>query len=582
MSEPASALSRLFAAERREGDAVWFSLPGGAVLFDSGEAADQLYLLHAGRLGVFRREAGGEPAFAGIVRPGEPVGEQALLAGTQHTARVVALRDSEIFALPRSEFFKAAERDPAVTTEIARLTIARSRRPLAGAGSAGPSVFGFVATSEAVKVRPLAEAVAKAVSGAGYTCEVLGVETQPAPTEWFSQVEREHDFVLYAGEADEPGWRRIVGRQSDRLFRVGSGGASPPAQDSDECLALQAHRLVDLILVHGPEVRAPSGSAAWLEALAPARLFHIREGDQADIQRLARLITNRAVGVVFSGGGARAYAHVGAIKALREAGEPIDFLGGASMGAIIAAGVAKGWDDAELEARVRKAFVDTSPLDDVALPLLAMTQGLKVAQRLEEHFGDTDIADLWRPFFCVSSNLTSGTYQIHQKGSLREALRASISLPGVMPPATDGANVLVDGAVMKNFPADLMRAVQTGPILGVDVTRGRSITAAEVARPSSVWKWIWSGEWRKGPPIVSLLMRAATVSSGRDLAASREATDVLVLPDLAGVEIRDWKAFEPAVEAGYRATKAALEALDRPLTDLRRRPHMADLFVSPG
>ena len=77
-------------------------------------------------------------------------------------------------------------------------------------------------------------------------------------------------------------------------------------------------------------------------------------------------------------------------------------------------------------------------------------------------------------------------------------------------------------------------------------------------------------------------MRAATVSSGRDLAASREATDVLVLPDLTGVEIRDWKAFEPAVEAGYRATKAALDTLDRPLTDLRRRPHLADLYVTSG
>ncbi|HYD44344.1 MAG TPA: patatin-like phospholipase family protein, partial [Phenylobacterium sp.] len=369
---------------------------------------------------------------------------------------------------------------------------------------------------------------------------------------------------------------------SDRLFRVGRGDRAPPPADPAESQALQAHRLVDLILTHAPQARFPSGSAAWMDALSPARLFHIRDGDGADIQRLARLITNRAVGVVFSGGGARAYAHIGAIKALREAGEPIDFLGGASMGAVIAAGVAKGWDDEELEARVRKAFVETSPLDDIALPLLAMTQGLKVSQRLEEHFGDTDIADLWRPFFCVSSNLTSGTYQVHQKGSLRQALRASISLPGVMPPATDGPNVLVDGAVMKNFPADLMRAVQTGPILGVDVTRGRSITAAEVARPSSVWKWIWSGEWRKGPPIVSLLMRAATVSSGRDLAASREATDVLVLPDLTGVEIRDWKAFEPAVEAGYRATKAALEALDRPLTDLRRRPHLADLYVTSG
>jgi NTE family protein len=67
-------------------------------------------------------------------------------------------------------------------------------------------------------------------------------------------------------------------------------------------------------------------------------------------------------------------------------------------------------------------------------------------------------------------------------------------------------------------------------------------------------------------------MRAATVSTGRDLAAAREATDVLVTPDLTGVEIRDWSAFEPAVEAGYRATMEVLDKLDRPVTELRRRP----------
>ena len=87
-------------------------------------------------------------------------------------------------------------------------------------------------------------------------------------------------------------------------------------------------------------------------------------------------------------------------------------------------------------------------------------------------------------------------------------------------------DVLVDGAVMKNFPADVMRASQLGPIVGVDVSGERNITADDVARPESAWRWIRSGEWRKGPPIVSLLMRAATVSTGRDLAAAREATDV--------------------------------------------------------
>jgi NTE family protein len=276
------------------------------------------------------------------------------------------------------------------------------------------------------------------------------------------------------------------------------------------------------------------------------------------------------VGLVLSGGGARAYAHVGAVRALRERGTPIDFVGGASMGAVVAAGVAMGWDDAELDRRIREAFVSSSPLDDIALPLLAMTRGEKVRQRLAEHFDDVDIADLWLPFFCVSSNLTRGAYHHHhRRGRLRDALRASIALPGVLPPATEGSDVLVDGAVLKNFPADVMRSIHAGPIVGVDVTRGRSITADDVARPVSVLKWLRSGQWRQGPPIVSLLMRAATVSSARDLEAAREAADLLVTPEVAGVEIRDWADYAPAVEAGYRAMSESLDRLETPVQALR-------------
>jgi NTE family protein len=320
----------------------------------------------------------------------------------------------------------------------------------------------------------------------------------------------------------------------------------------------------------------PAGAEAWIDAVRPARVLHLRERSIADLTRIARTIAGLSVGLVLSGGGARAYAHVGAVRALRESGAPIDFVGGSSMGAIIAAGVAMGWDDEEIDCRIRKAFVDSSPVDDIALPLIALTHGEKVGARLREHFGETDISDLWLPYFCVSSNLTSGAYQMHRRGSLRQALRATIAIPGVLPPATEDDNVLVDGAVMKNFPADVMRAMHLGPIVGVDVTRGRSILAGDVARPSSVWKWILSGDWRKGPPIVSLLLRAATVSTGRDLAASREATDVLVTPDVDKVEIRDWRAYDPAVQAGYDGMVAALDKLSRPLRDLRRRPSIEE------
>jgi NTE family protein len=286
------------------------------------------------------------------------------------------------------------------------------------------------------------------------------------------------------------------------------------------------------------------------------------------------------VGLVLSGGGARAYAHVGAIRAMHEAKVPIDFVGGSSMGAVVAAGVAMGWDDEEIDRRIRHAFVDSSPVDDIALPLIAMTHGEKVRARLKEHFGETQISDLWLPFFCISSNLTSGAYQLHRRGTLRDALRASIAIPGLLPPVTQDQNVLVDGAVMKTFPTDIMRSMHLGPIVGVDVTRGRNITADEVARPSSVLRWFLSGAWRQGPPIVSLLLRAATVTGGRDIAASRQATDVLVTPKVDAIEIRDWKAYAPAVEDGYAAMKAALGALSGPLTNLRRRPSLAELAAA--
>ena len=574
---PNTALARLFEAQLERGEAAWFSLPGGATLYNIGEPSDHLYFVHAGRLGAFRSEPGMEPQFLGVIRPGEPAGEMAMISGMAHSGHVVALRDSEILSLPRDAFFDACDLEPSVMTELAKLMIVRNRQAAMRTSTGEPSVYGFITVGEPVTLRPLLDRVAREIGRLGYTSTVVGLEAQHAPTEWFSNVERDYDFVLYVAEAQDMGWRQVVARQVDRLFRVAKGDSPPP---KDGLMAstdpLQAQNLVDLILVQKRNCVRPMGSEAWLDAAMPARLFHVRRDIAGDIQRLARVLTGQSVGLVLSGGGARAYAHAGAIRALRERNVPIDFVAGVSMGAVVGAGFAMGWDGEEMDRRIRDAFVDTSPLDDIAIPILAMTRGDKVRERLERHFADTQISDLWLPFFCLSTNLTTGAYWIHKRGRLRDALRASISLPGILPPATDGINVLVDGAVLKNFPADIMRIAQLGPIIGIDVSGARSITADEVARPSSVWRWIFSGQWRKGPPIVSLLMRSATVSSGRDLAAAREATDVLISPDVGHIEIRDWTAYDPAVTAGYQATLAALDKLTRPVTDLRRRTSKED------
>jgi NTE family protein len=564
-----SALSRLFTGPHAAKGVVWFSLPGGRPLYRAGQPADTLYFVRAGRLGVVRDTPGGAPDLIGVIKPGEPAGEMALIAGTPHSATVTALRDSEILALSRQTFFAEARKHPDVMAELARLMILRARQPLSRGAAGRPTVFGFVAVSPGVDAQGFTQSVAQAARELGFSAEVIGSEGAHQSTEWFSRIEQANDVVLLTAGPDETDWAHLCARQVDRLFLLGRGDQPAPKEPASVVrAAAQLHRQTDLILIQSPETVRPTGSEAWVESQHAIRHFHVRRMGR-DIERMARIITGTSVGLALSGGGARAYAHVGVIRALREAGHPIDFLAGASMGAVVAAGYAAGWDDQEISDRIRAAFVTSNPLGDLTFPMVAMTRGLTVKGRLKQHFGEIDIGDLWLPFLCTSSNLTTAETFQHRKGKVRRALRASVALPGILPPVVMGDDVLVDGAVMCNLPTELMRSWHRGPVVGVDVATAEGLNAQDIARPPSFLRWIASGEWRHGPPIVSILIRAATAPTARETITSHEACDLLIIPRIEGVELRDWRAFEPAVAAGYQAARLALDRLDRPLSRLR-------------
>ena len=237
--------------------------------------------------------------------------------------------------------------------------------------------------------------------------------------------------------------------------------------------------------------RKAASTNEWRVACDAARLFHWRGLEDEDAARLARVIARRSIGLVLSGGGARAYAHIGVVRALREAGLPFDVIGGTSMGAVVAACVAMGWSNEEIEHRISKAFVETNPLGDYVLPVVGLVRGKRVDDRLEENFGETLIEDLEVPFYAVSTDLVSGTPRIHRGGLLRRALRASIALPGILPPVVDGDHgLLVDGAVLRNFPVDTMRELHRGPIIGVDVARRDGIDIEDFRSPPGFFGWI--------------------------------------------------------------------------------------------
>ncbi len=534
--------------------ARWFSLAGGLELFRQGDAPDGLYFVLSGRLIVVRNDAFGEEV-VGYVRAGDPVGEMSLLARESRSASAYALRDTELLAVDPADAEWLLDNCADFAHALANSIVARARHPASSFVRARPRVFALIGTSPSIDIEQRARTLARAIERYGRRAALIEAPDRLAEGE-FEDIESAHDVTLLTARVGDSFEYRFALRHADRFLVFARQDARPPRPfplSPTEDSPARKFRLVDIAMLHEG---AKSGSVAdWVDAVDAHRVFHV-SGRRTE-ERLARAIAGCSVGIVMSGGGARAYAHIGAIKAIRERRVPIDFLGGASMGAVIAACVAMGWDDAEIEGRVRDAFVTSNPLGDHVLPVVALTRGLRVEERLKRHFGDTLIEDLELPFFCTSSEMTRGVTRIHRRGLLRDALRASISLPGILPPVVTEGELLVDGAVMNNFPTDLMNSLHRGVTIGIDVAREGSISPEAFADPPGFLSWVWRHGFRSAPPIVSLLMRAAT--SRQETRPKDSPADILIAPPVAGVQLRDWKSYDLAVIDGYAATLGALD-----------------------
>lgn len=559
------------ALKAAESETRYFGLPGGWQLYGPGEPSDQIYFVLSGSLGAFRIGANGKMELLGHIRAGEPVGEMSMIAGEAHENAVFALRDTELLSMSRQGFMNLVKSDPQILERLTRVIMIRMRQARKKTGrSAEPRVFGLVAASPTIDLKQRARTLSTELQGMGMRVAIVGEEAVGMPATYFDELEMRNDIVLLLSTLGDTPWFKMTQRHSDRIWLFARADARPskPLLPDDPSPARQ-FRLVDLVLLHHGGERQVTSTAEWMEAAEATRAFHWNQMDENDARRLARTMSGKSVGLVLSGGGARAYAHIGVMRALREANCPVDFIGGASMGAIVGAAIACGWDDEEIHHRIYKAFVETNPLSDYRLPVVGLVKGHKVDARLKEHFGERLIEDLPIPFFAVSTNLTQGTFKVHTQGLLREALRATISLPGILPPVVSGRQVLVDGAVLNNFPVDVMREAHRGRIIGVDVAAApEGLSADDFINPPGFFGWTLKHGFKTAPPIANLLMRAATISINPN--QHRAITDILIAPELSGIELRDWKEYEPAVDAGYLSMKEALADVKGPLAQIIR------------
>jgi len=548
-------------------------LTSGETLIRQGESGDCMYLLLIGRLRAYVQRADGKEIVVGEVGRGEVVGEMALLIDEPRSATVRAVRDSELFRLSKEVFDRFSEKHPLVMKQIARVNLKRLRRTILF-----PRVESTVATIVIVPARrdaPLsyfASSLARALDAIGPTLHLNKERFDQRPggsvAAWLGEQELKYRYVIYESDGTRSQWARRCLRQADHVLAVGLGGSDPALGEAEaeiqpfDWRGLAARR--DLVLLQPDATDRPSGTQAWLAARHVDGHQHVRMHSTADYDRLARFLTGRAVGLVLGGGAARGMAHIGAIRAIQELAIPIDFVGGTSSGAIIAGALAKGMDCESMLRTVKDAA--RGSLLDFTLPFVSVISGRRISRALERTFEDVMIEDLWLNYFCVSSNLSRARMVVHRRGPLWKGIRASISLPGILPPVFHDRDLLVDGGLMNKLPVDVMRGLcNRGKVLAVSVsTQGGLEAGGFFGEHLSGWRVLGKrlnpfAARSEGPNIASILMSSTLVKSAQAQETLEREADFCVRVAPAPTGLLDFKSLETTVNAGY---EAALKQLD--------------------
>jgi predicted acylesterase/phospholipase RssA/CRP-like cAMP-binding protein len=554
----------------------WMRVPGGHVVCRQGDEGDRFYLVASGRLAIIRELPTGENVQLSHVGRGESFGEVAMLAGNPRSATVRALRDSVIARLDKAGLSLLLEEHP-------RIALAFTRRfagwisPVSNkiATSRGCIAVAVVAAQESIPLADLTRRLAESLSALGPTLHLTAAEIEgrfgPGSASsaddrvaaWIHSQEAGHAFLVYEADSGPTAWTRRSLSQADRILVLADSAADPSLGFlASELESFEGRSREELVLLHGNPKRRPRETARWLALRPFDRHHHIRQSISSDIDRLARFLDGKAVGLVLGGGGARGFAHIGVIRALEEAGIPIDRVGGASMGSVIGALYSRGFDWKDMVRLNRWGWIKYQPHKLYTLPMISLVSSRKAERMLDMMFGDDLIEDLWLSFFCVSTNLTRAETVVHRRGDLARWVGTSIRLPGVVPPTVENGDLLVDAGVLDNLPTGVMRRLGEGPIIAVDVSAAVDVRADPSYREApSPWQLLLN-RWRKTAPpfpnILQILHRSAVLAS--DIYAKHAKSEVELYLDLPmeGYDLFNVEALDEMVEVGYRYTQEQL------------------------
>ncbi|XP_020706321.2 neuropathy target esterase sws isoform X7 [Athalia rosae] len=611
----------------------WLFLESGRALYRQGAESDSTFIVLSGRLRSVITYADGKKELVAEYGKGDLVGIVEMVTQTTRSTTVMAVRDSELAKLPEGLFNAIKLRFPIVVTRLINLLghriLGSWQRSQSNGVSNGvtsraaatvdarPSQVNFstvaiVPISEDVPLTAFTFELYHSLCAIGpclrLTSDVvrktLGAAImEPANeyrlTSWLAQQEDQHRISLYQCDSSYTLWTQRCVRQADCILIVGLGEKTPSLGRMErevERLAMRTQK--ELVLLHREQSGLrPSNTVEWLNMRSwvsshhhiqcPKRMFtrksqyRINElyskvltsepNVHSDFSRLARWLTGTSVGLVLGGGGARGAAHIGMLKAILEAGIPIDMVGGVSIGAFMGAlwCMEKNITTTTQKAREwsKKMTQWWRQILDLTYPMTSMFSGKDFNATIQGTFGDVYIEDLWLPYFTITTDITASSKRTHTHGSLWRYIRASMSLSGYMPPMCDpvDGHLLLDGGYVNNLPADEMLRQGAHHILAIDVGSQDDTDLTNYGDSLSGWWLLWK-RWNpfatavKVPNLPDIQSRLAYVSCVRQLEEVKSSDYCeYIRPPIDKYKTLQFANFDEIKDVGYHHGKTYFE-----------------------
>uniref|UniRef100_A0A672NFC4 lysophospholipase n=1 Tax=Sinocyclocheilus grahami TaxID=75366 RepID=A0A672NFC4_SINGR len=603
----------------------WMALEAGRAVYRQGDKSDSTFIVLSGRLRSVIMKDDGKKELAGEYGRGDLIGVVEALSHLNRATTVHAVRDSELAKLPEGALNSIKRKYPQVVTRLIHLlgqkilgNMQQVNGPLSGvlgfhtpsskwdAGNpaANLSTIAILPVSEEVPLTAFTLELQHALSAIGPTLlltsdiirQHLGVAALDSVHEyrlssWLGQQEDIHRIVLYQSDSSLTPWTQRCIRQADCIIIVGVGEREPTVGELERMLESSAVRAQkQLVLLHREDGPPPRGTAEWLNMRSwisrhqhlscPHRVFSrrslpkLREMYQrvfekppdrhSDFSRLARILTGNAIALVLGGGGARGCSQVGIIRALSEAGIPVDLIGGTSIGSLIGALYAEERSVSRMTVRARQWAMK---ITDLTYPVTSMFTGASFNSSISGIFQDKQIEDLWIPYFNITTDITASSMRVHTDGSLWRYVRASMSLSGYLPPLCDpkDGHLLMDGGYINNLPADTARSMGAKLVIAVDVGSQDETDLTNYGDSLSGWWLLWKrlnplSEKVKVLNMAEIQTRLAYVCSVRQLEMVKDSDYCEYLrPPIDRYGTLDFGKFDEIADVGYQHGKTVFD-----------------------